>query len=83
MNDIGNILMKFGNDFWLILFWEYISLKLFAVHLKYSIVVLCFYIQYKLKLVLHILHIWGGGGAANSQAAFTWCYTFIVCWVAD
>ncbi len=24
--------MKFGNGFWLILFWEYISPKLFAVH---------------------------------------------------
>jgi hypothetical protein len=24
--------MKFGNEFWLILFWEYISPKLFAVY---------------------------------------------------
>jgi hypothetical protein len=24
--------MTFGNEFWLILFWEYISPKLFAVH---------------------------------------------------
>jgi hypothetical protein len=26
--------MKFGNEFWLILFREYISPKLFAVHVK-------------------------------------------------
>ncbi len=31
MNDFGIIWMKFGNEFWLILFWEYISPKLFAV----------------------------------------------------
>jgi hypothetical protein len=24
-----------------------------------------------------------GEGAANSQAAYTWSYTLIVCWVAD
>jgi hypothetical protein len=32
MNDFGKIYMKFGNEFWLILFREYISPKLFAVH---------------------------------------------------
>ena len=32
MNDFGNIYMKFGNEYWLILFWEYINPKLFAVH---------------------------------------------------
>jgi hypothetical protein len=31
MDDFGIIYMKFGNDFWLILFREYISPKLFAV----------------------------------------------------
>jgi hypothetical protein len=31
MNDFGIILMKFGNEFWLILFREYISPNLFAV----------------------------------------------------
>jgi hypothetical protein len=31
MNDFGIIGMKFGNEFWLILFREYISPKLFAV----------------------------------------------------
>ncbi len=31
MNDFGNIKMKFGNEFWLILFREYISPNLFAV----------------------------------------------------
>jgi hypothetical protein len=35
MNDFGIIWMKFGNEFWLILFQEYISPKLFAV--QYSI----------------------------------------------
>jgi hypothetical protein len=34
MNDFGIIWMKFGNEFWLILFREYISPKLFAVHFK-------------------------------------------------
>jgi hypothetical protein len=34
MNDFGNIYMKFGNEFWLILFWEYISPNLFAVRRK-------------------------------------------------
>ncbi len=32
INDFGNIQMNFGNEFWLILFREYISSKLFAVH---------------------------------------------------
>jgi hypothetical protein len=32
MNDFGIIWMKFGNEVWLILFREYISPKLFAVH---------------------------------------------------
>jgi hypothetical protein len=31
MNDFGIIRMKFGNEFWLILFREYISPKIFAV----------------------------------------------------
>ncbi len=31
MNDFGNIKMKFGNEFWLILFQEDINPKLFAV----------------------------------------------------
>jgi hypothetical protein len=31
MNDFGNISMKFGNEFWLILFREYISPNFFAV----------------------------------------------------
>jgi hypothetical protein len=31
MNDFGIIRVKFGNEFWLILFQEYISPKLFAV----------------------------------------------------
>ena len=31
MNNFGNILMKFGNEFWLILIREYIIPKLFAV----------------------------------------------------
>jgi hypothetical protein len=31
MNDFGNIKIKLGNEFWLILFGEYISPKLFAV----------------------------------------------------
>jgi hypothetical protein len=31
MNDFGIIKMKFGNKFWLVLFWEYIGPKLFAV----------------------------------------------------
>jgi hypothetical protein len=30
-NDFGNILMNFGNEFWLILSQEYIHSKLFAV----------------------------------------------------
>ncbi len=48
--------MKFGNEFWLILFWEYIIPKLFAVHpanpapympLSLSLFLLCGrYIQY-------------------------------------
>ncbi len=33
-NDFGNIYMKFGNEFWLILFREYIIPKLFAVSNK-------------------------------------------------
>jgi hypothetical protein len=32
MNDFGNIKMKFRNEFWLILFREYIIPNLFAVH---------------------------------------------------
>jgi hypothetical protein len=31
MNDFGIILIKFGNEFWLILFREHISPKLFAM----------------------------------------------------
>jgi hypothetical protein len=31
MNDFGNIYIKFGNEFWLILFREYIIHNLFAV----------------------------------------------------
>jgi hypothetical protein len=36
MNDFENIYMKFGNEFWLILFREYISPKLFAVCALYG-----------------------------------------------
>jgi hypothetical protein len=32
MNDFGNIEMKFGNEFWLVLFQELIIPKLFAVN---------------------------------------------------
>jgi hypothetical protein len=36
MNDFGNIKMKFRNEFWLILFREYIIPNLFAVQIRNS-----------------------------------------------
>jgi hypothetical protein len=39
MNDFGIIWMKFGNEFWLIIFREYVSPKLYAVqYVQYSTV---------------------------------------------
>jgi hypothetical protein len=38
MNDFGIIKIKLGNEFWLILFREYISPKLFAVNMVDKII---------------------------------------------